>query len=412
MNTRRWLIALIIIIVILAAGYVLFVTRFRTTNGHPPPSTSSAVPSPNPDDTPGSWGEGNVLFTVKSATRYSTSTFGYPIINLQISANNFGNSANTSAPVALQEIDSNNNFVDASSSVGDSITLGPNASTTFTAIFKADVGATQTIFVVNDENHDLFAIDFPEPGVNGMQKGSVSQNGVAGCATFPGGDGGEIMEISGNIVTVHERYLNATARIVLNNGTTYYDASQGVSVSSSQVITMGSLISVDYGEECGGNPPLDFAFSVLKDPVMPDIPSPAGWYSHRVEYNEIILTKAEGLPIIASEAEPWGYGEQIQASVVILSGSPQTWATLNIGNTSGTIGRPPSNEWGMLDGYQTIETEITMKNGDMFEYVIFQNGIAYVFVLYPYPNPSDMPIFQNMIANFAKSLSQTSSSTK
>jgi hypothetical protein len=132
---------------------------------------------------------------------------------------------------------------------------------------------------------------------------------------------------------------------------------------------------------------------------------PGNWYSHRIGATEIIFTRHMLLPTVpatSSLSSVLGSTERIEVYETSLEGhSPQSWAALNVGTPTGAIGVPPANAWGTLSGYTTVHAVIA--NQYTLD-VIFANGNAYEFTLYPYPNSADEPILQNMMSQFATQL--------
>jgi hypothetical protein len=146
------------------------------------------------------------------------------------------------------------------------------------------------------------------------------------------------------------------------------------------------------------------AASSTNDPLS-EITVPPGWYMNRIGPPEVIFTKQETLPEVpatGSLESALGNTERIELYAASLDGhSPQSWAYLNVGLPDGSMGLPPPSAWGTLSGYQTVHTVIA----NYSLYVIFASSTAYEFSLYPYPNLTDAPTLQNMMAQFATELS-------
>jgi hypothetical protein len=215
--------------------------------------------------------------------------------------------------------------------------------------------------------------------------------------------GGTIISIEGNIITAKDEISKTTVRIVVGSSTNYYEPDLVTRASSSAVIEVGNLVTAN-GQSCSGDPPtLDARIGYIQLlPILPDVPTPAGWYAHSQGINAVFFTKQADLPDVGA-TEGYAYGEQIDVSAVALTPG---WANANIGNASGTIGAPPANDWGMLDGYQTIKAEIGTEADNELIYAIFDPAhyTVYEFILYPYPNATDTPIFNSMIHDFIKNL--------
>jgi hypothetical protein len=139
--------------------------------------------------------------------------------------------------------------------------------------------------------------------------------------------------------------------------------------------------------------------------TLSDIPALPGWYAHRVEIGAIIFTKQSQLSI-PSATEGFALGEQIDAGAYRLDHRPVDWAWANIGTASGTMGASPASDWSTLNGYQAIRAPIGMGEEPELIYAVFDPAhyTVYEFTLYPYPNATDTPVFDQMVKNFAKSL--------
>jgi hypothetical protein len=215
--------------------------------------------------------------------------------------------------------------------------------------------------------------------------------------------GGTITAVEGDAITARDGTSQRVVRITVGSSTNYYEPDLVTLTSSSAVIAVGNTVAVD-GQSCSGDPPtLDARLGYIQLlPTLPDISAPAGWYAHRQNYASIIFTKTVDLPS-STATEGYAYGEQIDVSAEQLTPG---WAGMNIGTASGTIGEPPANEWGTLDGYRTIKTVMATEADDQEAFAIFDptRYTVYEFTLYPYPNPADEPVFEDMINDFAKGL--------
>ncbi|HEX4104565.1 MAG TPA: hypothetical protein VHZ04_03805 [Candidatus Paceibacterota bacterium] len=162
-------------------------------------------------------------------------------------------------------------------------------------------------------------------------------------------------------------------------------------------------------------------FSQTPDPSPSTLPVPndwlayvgpvasSGWYSHWMSESYIIFTPDKELTL-TSDDPLWtpnvlALGDQIQfnGSSDNYNGSPQSWASINIGTASGTMGLPPVNDWGTLDGYQTLRVPsiLPVKNG--LDYILFTSSTVYTFFAYPISS-STIQILQEMVTEFAKNL--------
>src|SRR5882724_7558961 len=114
----------------------------------------------------------------------------------------------------------------------------------------------------------------------------------------------------------------------------------------------------------------------ISAPALSDIPAPNGWYAHRINPSIIIFTRQSVLPQV-SATEGFAYGEQITVSTDYVSDS-KDWVNRNLGDTLFV----PSKTSSTRNGYETWSAEV---NGEqkVLEYVVFKNGVAYVFSLYP-----------------------------
>jgi hypothetical protein len=215
--------------------------------------------------------------------------------------------------------------------------------------------------------------------------------------------GGTITAVEGDTITARDEPSGRVVRITVGSSTNYYESDLVTLTSSSAVIAVGNTVAVD-GQSCSGDPPtLDARLGYVELlPTLPDVSVSAGWYAHRQNYASIIFTKTANLPL-ATATEGYAYGEQIDVSAEQFTPG---WAGMNIGNTSGTMGEPPANEWGTLDGYRTIETVMATEADNQEIFAVFDPAryTVYEFTLYPYPNSADEAVFQSMIGNFAKGL--------
>lgn len=241
------------------------------------------------------------------------------------------------------------------------------------------------------------------------QHTSTTQSTTPNCNQVDGG-GGTITAISGNDVTTYDSRSNHTTTIIISLYTNYYEPDRLTPIASSSLIVLGQTISA-AGEGCDlnsdGSPATINAFPgiVWRVPILPNIPAPIGWYAHSAGASAIVFTRESDLSI-PQATEGYALGEQIDANAVPLDRRPVDWAGLNIGNASGTIGVSPANDWGSLNGYQTIKAEIGTEADNELIYAIFDptQYTVYEFTLYPYPNASDTSIFDNIVNTFAKSL--------
>jgi hypothetical protein len=241
------------------------------------------------------------------------------------------------------------------------------------------------------------------------QHTSITQSTTPNCNQVNGG-GGTITAISGNNVTTHDSRSNHTTTIIISPYTNYYEPDRLTPVASSSLIVIGQTISA-AGEGCdldsNGFPATINAFPgiVWRVPNLPNISAPAGWYAHPLGTSETVFTRETNLSI-SQATEGYALGEQIDANAVPLDRRPTDWAGLNIGNASGTMGAPSANDWGSLNGYQTIKAEIGTEADNELIYAIFDptQYTVYEFTLYPYPNATDTPILDELVKEFAKSL--------
>lgn len=238
---------------------------------------------------------------------------------------------------------------------------------------------------------------------------NVAQNPIPNCSQVNEG-GGTITAISGNDITTYDNRFDHTTTIVVGPYTYYDEPDRLTPIASSSLIVLGQTISA-AGEGCdfdsNGLPATINAFPgiVWEVPTLPRIPAPVGWYAHSVGTSETVFTREANLSI-PQATEGYALGEQIDVNAVPLDRRPIDWAGLNIGNASGTMGAPPASDWGTLNGYQTIKAEIGTEADNELIYAIFDptQYTVYEFTLYPYPNATDTPIFDELVSEFAKSL--------
>jgi hypothetical protein len=239
----------------------------------------------------------------------------------------------------------------------------------------------------------------------------VAQNSKSDCTdTGVTGGGGTIVAISGNHIITNDPYSNQTTTITIGPSTYYYEADLITSVSSSSLLVVGqAVLAGGIGCDWGSNSypaTIDATMSIVsRMTTLSDISAPPGWYAHRVEIGAIVFTKQSQLSI-PSATEGFALGEQIDAGAYRLDHPPVDWAWANIGTASGTMGASPAKDWGTLDGYQTIRAPIGMGEEPELIYAVFDPAhyTVYEFTLYPYPNATDTPVFDEIVQNFAKSL--------
>ena len=242
----------------------------------------------------------------------------------------------------------------------------------------------------------------------------VTANPSSDCTdTGVTGSEGIIVAISGNHIVTHDPYLNQTTTITIGPQTRYYEPDLTTPAVSSSVLVVGQAVTAG-GRGCDWSsvPPaapgtIDATMSnVSLMATLPDIAAPAEWYAHRTELASLIFTRQEKI-VIPSSTEIFALGAQIDAGAYRLDHSPDAWAAMNIGTASGTIGAPPADDWGTLDGYRTIHAAITMGEAPVLIYAIFDPAhyTVYEFTLYPYPNATDEPILHMMVRKFAATLS-------
>lgn len=141
--------------------------------------------------------------------------------------------------------------------------------------------------------------------------------------------------------------------------------------------------------------------------VLQYISVPSGWYRHQLDNGDVLFTRSPTLPNIA-KTEALVYGEQIQVSRAPVNEPLSSWAMRYVGDNV----LAPSKKWGMINGHQTLQAEVSTEGDEGLDFVVFQGDLAYIFFLYPStiyssstkqfaPNATDIGTLENMVDVFA-----------
>ena len=114
--------------------------------------------------------------------------------------------------------------------------------------------------------------------------------------------------------------------------------------------------------------------------LMAPVSVPTGWYVHRINAQNIILTQSETLPNIRGEG--YAYGDQIDIERSVGALTPEVWLLQHGVNINDVLIN--FKQWTTLRGWRVLYTWHKTEAEPELSAYFFKDNVVYVISLYPY----------------------------